>query len=484
MLWLKISPVPGAAPAVPIVVRQKEEDPVRRLLLVLWLCVALIAAGCSPSQSAQPPRDSTAPPPPAPAQSSGAPTLAGSPGDVDAQVSKLRRVYSRWHRTPDEDYAWVLLDENGQVIVVWNAPAPTDEEGLRYAGKDLRDMFATPEVDRVVLISTRTGNAQRHDSDVYSVIGRRRFQGWPDTGDLLVTDSNGHRKNPLPFQPSEWKNHVDFYAERSVPQAQLLPQLFDKNAFVEELRRWVQQRLGDRLVRLDVQQHAQPHPRGMLTRSATIVVKPGALDEQGRIQEAARLLALIWLTRNVEYATVEYQGVDKVRQITNRGLPGWAQDSSDPSQVGRWLQIDGKGGILPQSDIVPSGKREDLPVLLQKRQQIKGMLPSGGQVLIGLGGNGDDWGTVAVEAQVPDDQGWEQAWTQYQRFVDRIDAEVQEASQVVLILHRGSELETFYTWRFVWDPQAALAKLAGEPLDPGLFPLRSSLFDRFTVVKP
>lgn len=440
----------------------------RRALVAFWLSIALIAAGCGPLRTAHPPLGPTNLPVSTPVPS-GAPAPVGLPGDVLAQVGRLRQVYARWHRTPDENYAWVLLDEQGQIVLLWNTATLDDDEGLAYVVKQVREMFATPEVDRAVLISTPVGNAQRHDLDFYGMVSRKEFQGWPGTGDAI------------PFARTEFKNHLDYYAERTVPQAKLLPRLFDKNAFIDELRRWVQGRLGDRLIRIDVQQHAQPQPRGMLTRGVTIVARPGTLDEHGRVQEAARLLAIMSLTINVEDLAVQYEGVNKVGRITDVGLDAWASDSGDPGQVANWLQIDGQGGRLPHSDIVPGGKPEDLPALLRKREQIKGMLPDGGQILIGLG-DSSNYGTVAVEAQVPESQTWEQAWTQYQRFVDRVYAEVPEALQVVLILHRGHELETFYIWRYPWEPQTALAKLAGEPLDPGLFPLRSYLYDRFTVV--
>lgn len=443
--------------------------------LALFAGSVLLLAGCT-GQPARPPAQPPSLPVTASPQTEAAPavpptttsTPTAAPAVVSDPASRLRRALDAWlpyNGDPGED-DWAVLDEEGRITLITHTPPPDQAERSDLYTQRMQWMFAIPEVDSVLSVNARRGYMMAARASL-SRVERSTYESW-------------HGQFPA---PQDWPARADFYAARNRSLAEVVPVLYDRKTFHDGLTRWVASRVGDRLVGVQMQEPAEPFSqKGFPNRpSITVTVKAGKLTEQERIQEAGRILAQITLTYMAS-SDVVYEGVDRVNRLQSYELQGWATAGLPMEQLGDALTIDGKQANGVRGDSPRPGKREDLDRLLANRSRLQQLLPAGARLMIGASER--QYGTLVVEAAVPQDQTWEQAWLTYEELTETLFTQAPEALDLLLILQRGQEVEFHYVWRAQWAPHRGLKQLIGEPLLPGMLPLGADLYDRYTVVKP
>jgi hypothetical protein len=436
---------------------------------VIWLAGLMLMAGCASTPRAV---QTTAPAAaPAPREESNhlqpldtKPTTPPPAPKAEDPAARILAVADPASSNP-EDMRWVGIDEQNQLVLAVGTDA---DRSLRLERRLARWMKNYP-VDRMIFYSDEgEWGIPLEAWGATSLVTRQRYSEWPTKPDGETT-----------LAISEWKGKSNLFGERNQP----LPWA-TRASLENEMRGWLVKRVGERLVRFELTQNdnsGTSNPNRISYR-ATITLKALLGSDQQRLQDAAALAALLIATTHTSGVLVQYDAANGPRTVeTSWGpLMEWRRTGGKLEYLAGFLKVD---GVVDKSKMPPSPNAShftpaDLSAILNERDQLRKLVPTGARLTIGQRLRGDG-GVVALEADIDPSRSWEDVWTSYHQVSVRLFKQEPRLERVVLILRRGQEVQFLDIRGDYLDLQAKLG-LADIPA-PSVFPLTGAYFDQYTL---
>jgi hypothetical protein len=213
-----------------------------------------------------------------------------------------------------------------------------------------------------------------------------------------------------------------------------------------EIRSWLAQRLGNRLVTVNVERE------GHVLVTAT--VRAGSLSVQERILEAA------------------------VLQAGLRTLSEWAKHGADVALLQNCVEVDGLDGhdCPVGGQTVPEGFIH----LLAARAAIQSFLPGGAEATIADAG----FLRVVIEGKSPGDTPREQLLSTYGDAVEKIFSAAPDAFEVELLLTQGNHVEYFLFNRNQWSVRHFLVQDMGVSVPAEALVMTANEYQRYQLSTP
>lgn len=411
----------------------------RRVHLATLVLACLLATGCQPQ--AEHTRDEPAARPGGIAQQGGSPpevqsTSAIPPPAPAQRVSDAWRLFGNPQDPKAPRTEWVGLNAADELIV---------------GGESLLDVPVWMQLSDVseVIVRQPSRRAAPGSTVVLATVTRSKFTTWPKAG------------VSLPFPATDVTKYVNAWAVGTV---------HERTSADSEIRSWLAQRLGNRLVNVSVERE------GHVLVTAT--VRAGALSEQERILEAAVLQAGLSTLTDTQTLVVDYQGVNATRRIRVPGLSEWAKHGADVALLRNCVEVDGLDG----QDCPVGGQTvpEGFIHLLAARAAIESFLPRGAETTIVDAG----FRRVVIEGKSPGDTPREQLLSTYGDAVEKIFSAAPDAFEVELLLTQGNYVEYFLFNRNQWSVRHFLVQDMGVAVPAEALVMTANEYQRYELSPP
>lgn len=449
-----------------------KEEITLRYFWSLLLSLAVLASACAAPAVHEQPRPASdgvaGPQNTSPRVQSSPAVVAPTNSQPSADVGLLAgRVVSliRAARANPEQMRWAGVDEENRIVLA----AAVDSDGMAAEQFQLAKWLGKESPDRLLMFTQefKVTRPQRAPGSL-TTLSKDRYRSWPPS-------SSG---SP-PFGEGEWSRYSDLRAERNG--------LLDTSDIEGLVQRWIQQRLGRRLVSFHVQEvkDAGTSLPNEVRRVGKLRIRADARSQQERVLEATILAAVPIFASGLSATTVEYEDVARVRtvQVTWSGLIDWARNSGDAADLVSWVSVDGqtdRSKRVTNGDSSSKLTLQELAGLLRKRPELKKLLPDGARITLGSGLFDD--GIALLEGDIPAARSWEEAWSLYHEAVEALFAAEKALDQIFVIVKRENEVEFHWLRRWQWQTLTHLSRASDGKLDAAVLPALAVYYDRYTIV--